>query len=380
MSFQLEIDADIKAKRLYFVGEQLPVDWYAAFRSWMPLAQNGDVKAQYNIGRCYARGNGTDVDQEEANVWYLKAAEQNDPRAYHNLSMLYEDEKFQKYNIEKSKYYFEKAIALGESRAIATHQKNELERKQKEEAEILLKKKNEDAAIIKSIEEALHKKDFQLAKVLLLKAIDLGYSWAFATLSALSIEFKYKIESGKSSEYNSSNIVHNGNTVVTKTTSRYYTARITIINNNNYAIDEITINSTTGLELGPILANNEIVIPRSHNGIDRFFIYIKGDEKSGKRTRSLYVPLLELIKVPESVSGSSACFVLTACFESEDAETVKKFRDFRDEYLSKSSIGRYFIKWYYENGSYFAMKIHGMPKTKKYFRKLFNFMQHYLPK
>lgn len=263
MSFQLEIDTDIKAKRLYFVGEQLPVDWYAAFRSWMPLAQNGDVKAQYNIGRCYARGNGTDVDLEEANVWYLKAAEQNDPRAYHNLSILYEDSKFQKYDIDKSKYYFEKAISLGEHRAIATQQKNELERKQKEEAEILLKKNNEDAAIIKSIQEALHKKDFQQAKVLLLKAVDLGYSWAFATLSALQIEFKYKIESGKSSEYHSSNIIHNGNTLTTKTTTRYYTARVTIKNNNNYAIDEVYINNKSDPPLGPILANNEIVIPKS---------------------------------------------------------------------------------------------------------------------
>lgn len=380
MSFQLEIDADIKAKRLYFVGEQLPVDWYAAFRSWMPLAQNGDVKAQYNIGRCYARGNGTDVDQEEANVWYLKAAEQNDPRAYHNLSMLYEDEKFQKYDIEKSKFYFEKAISLGEPRAIATRQKNELERKQKEEAAILLKKQNEDTAIIKSIEEALHKKDFQQAKVLLLKAIDSGYSWAFATLSALSIEFKYKIESEKNSEYHSSNIIHNGSTLVTKTTTRGYTARVTIKNNNNYVIDEIYINNTSTTPLGPILANNEIVIPKSYDDIVKIFVYIKGDEKSGKRTRSLFVPLLEPIKVPASVSGSGACFVLTACFESEDAETVNRFRTFRDEHLSKTTLGRYLIKWYYKNGSYFAMKLHEIPKLKKHFRKFFNALQHYLPK
>jgi len=31
MNFQDQIDAAIKEKRLYFVGDQLPPDWYAGF-------------------------------------------------------------------------------------------------------------------------------------------------------------------------------------------------------------------------------------------------------------------------------------------------------------------------------------------------------------
>ena len=318
---------------------------------WMELAKKGDVKAQYNIGRCYARGNGTDVDLIEANAWYLKAAEQNDPRAYHNLSMLYEDDKFQQRDIEKSKYYFEKAFLLGEPRAIVTHQKNELDKKQKEDAAIKEKKRVDTNALIKSIEYEFEKKDFKSAEAMLLKASEAGHGWASATLCALSLDIKKtNIESEKNSESYTGPAIVNGNTSTISTTTRHYIAVVEIKNNSNYSIETIYINDGKYSydQYGSLSANNQKVI-RVYSTIYkvRVSMWLKNNDGVGEYELSMFVPLQQPITVPKAVSGLSTCFVLTACFESEDAETVKKFRDFRDEYLSKSSIGRYFIKWYY---------------------------------
>ncbi|MEF9443294.1 hypothetical protein OWT26_25305 [Burkholderia sp. 1A5] len=35
-SFQEQIDQAIKAQDLYFIGDQLPLDWYAGFKAWLP--------------------------------------------------------------------------------------------------------------------------------------------------------------------------------------------------------------------------------------------------------------------------------------------------------------------------------------------------------
>ena len=39
-------------------------------------AERGDADAQYNLGLCYAKGNGVKADMVEAVNWYRKAARQ----------------------------------------------------------------------------------------------------------------------------------------------------------------------------------------------------------------------------------------------------------------------------------------------------------------
>ena len=48
----------------------------------------------------------------------------------------------------------------------------------------------------------------------------------------------------------------------------------------------------------------------------------------------------------ERVGG---CFVATACFGDESHPMVLVLRDFRDDCLRESSVGRDFIAWYYRN-------------------------------
>lgn len=49
-----------------------------------------------------------------------------------------------------------------------------------------------------------------------------------------------------------------------------------------------------------------------------------------------------------------ACFVATACFGDTNAPEVVSLRCFRDSVLSKSTLGRGFIGWYYANGPILA--------------------------
>lgn len=115
-----EIDQLIREKRLYFIGEKLPSDFYEAFRIWLSLAEAGDVKAQYNVGRCYHNGDGVDKDNRKAFAWYQKAAAQGEPRSHHNLSLMYEaGEACEKCDL-KAQEMMTKAAELGEARALCS--------------------------------------------------------------------------------------------------------------------------------------------------------------------------------------------------------------------------------------------------------------------
>ena len=50
-------------------------DYATAYREWLPLAERGDAKAQYNLGVIHANGKGVPKNYAEAVKWYRKAAE-----------------------------------------------------------------------------------------------------------------------------------------------------------------------------------------------------------------------------------------------------------------------------------------------------------------
>jgi TPR repeat protein len=64
-------------------------DYAAVLRLWLPLAEQGDVKAQSNLALMYANGRGVPQDYAAAISWYLKAAEQGDAEAQSNLGLMY---------------------------------------------------------------------------------------------------------------------------------------------------------------------------------------------------------------------------------------------------------------------------------------------------
>ncbi len=60
-----------------------------ALREWRPLAEQGNAKAQYNLGLMYRKGQGVPQDDAEAVGWWCKAAEQGDAAAQNNLGVMY---------------------------------------------------------------------------------------------------------------------------------------------------------------------------------------------------------------------------------------------------------------------------------------------------
>lgn len=66
-------------------------DYQTAFQLWLPLAEQGDARSQYNIGLLYANGTGVVQDWQQAAKWYHLSAAQGYASAQNNLGVLYED-------------------------------------------------------------------------------------------------------------------------------------------------------------------------------------------------------------------------------------------------------------------------------------------------
>lgn len=64
-------------------------DYATAFKLFQPLADQGNAKAQHNLGVMYDYGRGIPQDYIKALTWYRRAAEQGIPEAQHNLGLMY---------------------------------------------------------------------------------------------------------------------------------------------------------------------------------------------------------------------------------------------------------------------------------------------------
>ena len=50
----------------------------------------GDAEAQFQLGKKYANGDGVEQDYAEALKWYMKSAEQGNAKAQNNLGIMYD--------------------------------------------------------------------------------------------------------------------------------------------------------------------------------------------------------------------------------------------------------------------------------------------------
>jgi TPR repeat protein len=64
-------------------------DYETAFEAWLPLAEEGDNAAQYNIGILYQFGLGVAQDVQKAVEWYQKSAEAGFADATAHMGDLY---------------------------------------------------------------------------------------------------------------------------------------------------------------------------------------------------------------------------------------------------------------------------------------------------
>lgn len=66
-------------------------DYQAALQEWLPLAEQGDAGAQYNLGHMYFNGNGVPQDYAESAKWNRLAAEQGLAMAQSSLGWLFDN-------------------------------------------------------------------------------------------------------------------------------------------------------------------------------------------------------------------------------------------------------------------------------------------------
>jgi len=66
-------------------------DYATAIRLWGPLAEDGNLDAQYNLGLAYEHGRGVTRDHAAAANWFRKAANQGLAAAQLSLGVLYEN-------------------------------------------------------------------------------------------------------------------------------------------------------------------------------------------------------------------------------------------------------------------------------------------------
>lgn len=88
------------------VDSAIAGDYARAFSYWMPLAKNGDGRAQFNIALMYHGGIHVTGNEKTALFWYHKAAENGVREAQEYLAVGYREGWFGlQRNINKARYW-----------------------------------------------------------------------------------------------------------------------------------------------------------------------------------------------------------------------------------------------------------------------------------
>lgn len=89
-------------------------------------AEQGDARAQFQLGQCYEKGLGVDIDSVQAVQWYTRAADQNDPDALYSLGLCYYYAIGVPEDLKKAKACLRKAIATGKLDTMKVYTANAL--------------------------------------------------------------------------------------------------------------------------------------------------------------------------------------------------------------------------------------------------------------
>jgi TPR repeat protein len=89
-------------------------DYRAAYEEWLPLAELGDVEAQYNLGVMFDEGAGVEQDLSAAATWFRKAAEQGFVDAQTNLGIMYYHGQGVRRDVAEAAHWFHMAASQGD--------------------------------------------------------------------------------------------------------------------------------------------------------------------------------------------------------------------------------------------------------------------------
>ena len=93
-------------------------DFGKSVETYRKAAEQGDAKAQHNLGVFYEDGTGgVAKDLTKAAEWYSKAAKQGDAKAQNNLGLLYTNGKGVAKDLTKAEEWYSKAVKQGVAEA-----------------------------------------------------------------------------------------------------------------------------------------------------------------------------------------------------------------------------------------------------------------------
>lgn len=82
-------EAQYQVGKCYALGDGVPQDDRQAIPWYQKAADQGNIGAQLSLGLMYAEGRGVPQDDTQAVTWYRKAAEQGHAKAQYNLAFMY---------------------------------------------------------------------------------------------------------------------------------------------------------------------------------------------------------------------------------------------------------------------------------------------------
>lgn len=86
--------------------------------AWMrKAAERGNAIDQFNLGICFAKGEGVEKDPVQAAFWYRKAAEQGDAPAQNNLGICFKEGEGVEQDFGQAEYWYRKAAEQGNAQA-----------------------------------------------------------------------------------------------------------------------------------------------------------------------------------------------------------------------------------------------------------------------
>lgn len=92
-------------------------DYDTARREWLPLAENGDARSQYQIGLMHLKGQGVEADAASALKWFRLAVDQGYTPSLVNLAELYYTGRGAAHDHDEAAKLYAKAARQGNAEA-----------------------------------------------------------------------------------------------------------------------------------------------------------------------------------------------------------------------------------------------------------------------
>jgi uncharacterized protein len=103
---------------MYFRGQGVSQDYATGMSWWRNAAEQGHVKAQFDLGILYENGQSAPRDYAAARSWYSRAAEQGDAAAQVNLGNMYGRGRSVPQDYVTAHMWFNLAAASGDKDAV----------------------------------------------------------------------------------------------------------------------------------------------------------------------------------------------------------------------------------------------------------------------